>query len=204
MDRMRCSRFVLTLFSCPEYVLITYQRNMPTSLQKDVADEGADQLVDAPEIGTDDEHGDDDDDGSLDRLGPVRPVDLAELGHRLADEATAAAGLVLQRRDRSATRCSRLRQAARLAHRLVTGCATGVAPLPAGLVGHRLTGLAMDRVGAAPTAVLLELDPVGRVSLRLLGLVVPSLALRAGERDCDSDSGCHGFFSLSGTEKGAR
>src|SRR6186997_2415030 len=77
MDRMRCSRLVFTLFSCPEYVLITYQRNMPTSLQKDVADEGTDQLVDAPQIGTDDEHGNDDDDGSLDRLRPVRPVDLA-------------------------------------------------------------------------------------------------------------------------------
>src|SRR3954471_24837251 len=122
MDRMRCSRFVLTLFSCPEYVLITYQRNMPTSLQKDVADEGADQLVDAPEIGTDDEHGDDDDDGSLDRLGPIRPVDLAKLAHRLADEATAPARLVLQRSDRSAARCGRLRQPGGLACRLVTGC----------------------------------------------------------------------------------
>src|SRR3954453_14671791 len=107
MDRMRCSRFVLTLFSCPEYVLITYQRNMPTSLQKDVADEGADQLVDAPEIGADDEHGDDDDDGSLDRLGPVRPVDLAELGDGLADEATATARLALQRSDRRTTGCGR-------------------------------------------------------------------------------------------------
>src|SRR6476659_8634578 len=95
MDRMRCSRFVLTLFSCPEYVLITYQRNMPTSLQKNVADEGTDQLVGAPEVCADDQDGNDDDDRSLDGLGTIRPVDLAELGDGLAEEPAPPPRLVL-------------------------------------------------------------------------------------------------------------
>jgi hypothetical protein len=43
----------------------------------------------------------------------------------------------------------------------------------------------------APAAVLLELHAVGGVSLGLLGLIVTPLALGAGERDRDSDSGCH-------------
>jgi hypothetical protein len=49
----------------------------------------------------------------------------------------------------------------------------------------------MNRVLTAPAAVLLELDTVGRVPLRLVRLVVPPLALGAGERDRDSNSGCH-------------
>src|SRR5207253_5543156 len=57
-----------------------------------------------------------------------------------------------------------------------------------------LPSLPVRRVPTAPAAVLLELDPVGRVPLRLLRLIVPPLALRAGERDCDSDSGCHLFL----------
>jgi hypothetical protein len=61
----------------------------------------------------------------------------------------------------------------------------------------------MKRVRLAPAAVLLELDAIGRVPLRFLGLVVAPLALGAGERDCNSDSGLgHGFFSfVSGREK---
>ena len=51
--------------------------------------------------------------------------------------------------------------------------------------------LAVGRMAPAPAAVLLELHAVGRVPLRLARLVVASLALRACERDCDSDSGCH-------------
>src|SRR5581483_7185684 len=60
------------------------------------------------------------------------------------------------------------------------------APLPA-----LLPRLPVHGVAAAPAAVLLELDAVRRVPLRLLRLVVAPLALGAGERDCDSDSGCH-------------
>src|SRR2546423_7482109 len=60
-----------------------------------------------------------------------------------------------------------------------------------------LSGLPVGRVPAAPAAVLLELDAVRRVPLRLLGLVVAPLALGAGERDPNSDSGCHLFSSCS-------
>ena len=56
----------------------------------------------------------------------------------------------------------------------------------------------MHCVPLAPAAVLLELDPVRGVPLGLLRLVVPPLALRAGERDCDSDSSGH--FSVSNLE----
>ena len=56
-------------------------------------------------------------------------------------------------------------------------------------------GLAVGRMAPAPAAVLLELHAVRRVPLRLARLVVASLALRARERDCDSDSGCHFSFS---------
>src|SRR5919201_1372536 len=60
-----------------------------------------------------------------------------------------------------------------------------------------LASLPVHSVAAAPAAVLLELDPVGRVPLRLLGLVVAPLAFGAGERDPNSDSGCHFSFSCS-------
>src|SRR5205085_4389478 len=58
-----------------------------------------------------------------------------------------------------------------------------------------LAGLPVHGVAAAPAAVLLELDPVGRVPLRFLGLVVAPLAVDAGERNPNSDSGCHVLFS---------
>src|SRR4051812_33765763 len=61
----------------------------------------------------------------------------------------------------------------------------------------RLAGLPVQSVAAAPTAVLVELDPVGRVPLRLLRLIVPPLALRARERDAYSDSCCHLLIFLS-------
>ena len=48
----------------------------------------------------------------------------------------------------------------------------------------------------APTAVLPELDPVRRVPLGLHGLVVPPLALGAGEGDRNSDSGLGHVSSL--------
>src|SRR5207237_5282512 len=64
--------------------------------------------------------------------------------------------------------------------------------------GGPLAGLPVQGVVAAPAAVLAELDPVGRVPLRLLRLVVAPLALRAGERDAYSDSGCHVLIFLLG------
>ena len=51
----------------------------------------------------------------------------------------------------------------------------------------RSAGLLMRGVAATPVAVLAQLEPVGSVATRLVGLVVASLALLAGERDGDSD-----------------
>src|SRR4029078_5591158 len=67
-----------------------------------------------------------------------------------------------------------------------------------------LARLAVERVRPAPAAVLAKLDPVGRVPLRLLRLVVASLAVRASERDRDSDSGGHSLSFSFGAEKGWR
>src|SRR5262245_6952134 len=64
-----------------------------------------------------------------------------------------------------------------------------------------LARLPVQRVATAPAAVLAKLDAVGRIALRLLRLVVPAPALRTGERDCDSDSGCHFLISLRGTRQ---
>src|SRR6266536_838379 len=75
---------------------------------------------------------------------------------------------------------SSARRAARRSERV---SAIGSARLPVG------------RVRAAPAAVLAELHAIRRVSLRLHRLVVPPLALRAGERDRNSDSGL-GHVSL--------
>src|SRR5688572_43505 len=55
----------------------------------------------------------------------------------------------------------------------------------------RLPRLPVQGVAAAPAAVLLRLEAVRRVPLRLLGLVIASLALRARERDPNSYSCCH-------------
>src|SRR3954465_12590764 len=68
---------------------------------------------------------------------------------------------------------------------------------PMGLARLPVRGMA-----AAPAAVLAELDAVGRVALRLQRLVVPPLALGAGEGDGNSDSAlCHGKGTLRLSEK---
>ena len=59
--------------------------------------------------------------------------------------------------------------------------------LCAGL-GHReLPGLLVGRVVATPAAELAHLDPVRRVAPRLVGLVIPSLAVFASQRHRDAD-----------------
>jgi len=73
-----------------------------------------------------------------------------------------------------------------------------------GSKGPPSPSLPMRRVATAPAAVLPELDPVGRVPLGLLRLIVAPLALGASQRDRYSNSGGH-FFSVSVvTKKGAR
>jgi hypothetical protein len=58
-------------------------------LEKDAVDDRADDLIEAPQVGADDRARDDDDDDALKRLSAARPVDLPELGVRLADELPA-------------------------------------------------------------------------------------------------------------------
>src|SRR5581483_8220302 len=101
IDSMRCSRLALTLFSWPEYVLTTYQRNIPvliSLLPEDFRDDVLPNLVVQVEVGADDQAGDQHDDRALDHLVLARPLHLLELRPRLHDEVAAAAGLVGRRR----------------------------------------------------------------------------------------------------------
>ena len=87
--------------------------------EKDVADEGTENLIDAPEIAADDDDGDDDGDRALDHLGAIRPVNLVKLGPRLAEKAAASPRLTLDWRDRPTTGTCRLGHADGLARRLL-------------------------------------------------------------------------------------
>src|SRR5205085_11785217 len=87
----------------------------------------------------------------------------------------------------------------REAHRREPAAAARGAAGAADASSGPLPRLPVQGMAAAPAAVLAELDAVGRVSLRLLRLIVPPPALGTGERDCDSDSGCHSCISLRGT-----
>ena len=65
---MRCSRFCLTLFSCPEYVLIAYQENMVQVaflLSDDEVDGLVGHPVDQAEVEPGDDHEADDDRGGV-------------------------------------------------------------------------------------------------------------------------------------------
>ena len=100
---------------------------------------------------------DDDDNDTLQRLAAARPVDLPELGVRLADELPALVlrlppRLLLDRLlRRPDLRCA---SAAR-GRRSVTGGSPRRTPLPAGLA-RQLPGLPMRRVPTAPAAVFLN------------------------------------------------
>jgi hypothetical protein len=66
---------------------------------------------------------------------------------------------------------------------------------PLAITRHGSAGLLVGRVLPAPAAVLAKLNPVRVVALRLLGLVVPPLALLACEGHGDSNvSASHGSF----------
>src|SRR5262245_63262762 len=173
---------------------------MGSASEQNVLDETTEDLVREEQVHARDETGDQDDGGALDQLVLAGPVDLLQLRPRLGDEALAplardvavAVGLCGRRRG---ARLLLLLRLALLGRALDGGAALGLrgatgAALGTGLSGH-LAGLPVHSVPAAPTAVLLELDPIRRVPLRLLGLVIASLALRAGERDSDSYSTCH-------------
>jgi hypothetical protein len=70
---------------------MTYQWNIVERLpaEKDVADERPERLIDSPEIGADDQAGDDHGDRPLDHVLAVRPFDLAQLRDRLVHEPAA-------------------------------------------------------------------------------------------------------------------
>src|SRR6478752_843812 len=80
-DTMRCSRLCLTLFSWPEYVLTTYQRNIQiqTSLEDEFDDFFGDEVGQA-EIGAGDRHETEHDGGRLRDLAAVGPLDPLQLG----------------------------------------------------------------------------------------------------------------------------
>src|SRR5258708_27325783 len=63
-ETIRCSRLCLTLFSCPEYVLTTYQRNIQET-SEDEFDEFFGDEVGGAEVGPGDGDEADDDGGRL-------------------------------------------------------------------------------------------------------------------------------------------
>ena len=100
MDWMRCSRLARALFSCPEYVLMTYHflasmgatdpfattRSVDypsrARLTRDVPDE-----VEHADVGGGDDHRDDDHHGGLGEFLTRRPGDLAHLDAHFTQEA---------------------------------------------------------------------------------------------------------------------
>src|SRR3954453_18297818 len=96
-DTTRCSRFCLTLFSCPEYVLTAYQRNMFfRSRLEDCLDELREDRVHSAQVGTDDQHEEENEPRGLSGLPPVRPLDALKLRphrHEERDKPTAPVGV---------------------------------------------------------------------------------------------------------------
>src|SRR6266550_2060000 len=183
---------------------MTYQRNMCRRLEveEDVFDKTGEREVGDPEIHPDDGDRNDDDQGRRGNLLAIRPLDLLELADRLRCEAAKAAA-TLTASTRLALRLangldlapSLARALARSPSRLLE---IGALAACAGLASHYLSGFPMERLRPAPAAELLGLETVRRVSLRLLRLVIPALALGARERDRNSYSCSHvsSFFSL--------
>src|SRR3954447_8357146 len=164
--------------------------------------ETGEHLVEAVQVRTEDQARRHHHERRLPGLLPVRKVDLRQLPAHLAAEREEAAQAVPHP-------ARALDLAAGLALRLAgdrrgDGATPGL-PVSARRSGHALARLLVGGVLAAPRAVLRELDPVGRVSLGLLSLVVASLAVLARERDRDADTGlCHwGRLLGSGTPEPA-
>ena len=119
--------------------------------------------------------------GDAARAGDERRVDLLDLARGVLERLRHVLVHGLTRRGAEAVLGprARLRCLARCRSRATTR-------LP-------LAGLAVARVPPAPLAVLPQRDAVGVVALGLVGLVVPPLAVLAGEGDCDPDvSAGHG------------
>src|SRR5581483_6386856 len=154
--------------------------------QQHVLDDVLPELVVQPEVEADDEARDQHHRRAADQRLLARPLDLLELRHRLLDEVREAGawGLPLLRDALGAARlvAAVRRRARSRPHRRPTRerrlrLRPPGAALLTGLPSHALSAsLPVDGVAAAPAAVLLELDPVGRVPLRLLRLIVAPLA----------------------------
>src|SRR5207344_3385827 len=158
--------------------------------------EPGEHLVEAVEVHPDDQARRDDDERRLPGLLPVREIDLGELAADLAAEREESA-------DAAAHPALALDVAARLALGLAGDgrgdrATTGL-PVSAGRAGHLLARLLMGRVPPAEAAVLRELDPVGRVPLRLLRLVVAPLAVLARKRNQHADTGLRHWGRLLGS-----
>src|SRR3954453_9831830 len=79
-ETTRCSRFCLTLFSCPEYVLTAYQRNIVfQSRLEDCLDQLREERVEPAEVGAHDQHEEENDPRELCELLAVRPLDALQL-----------------------------------------------------------------------------------------------------------------------------
>src|SRR5580700_11902419 len=90
-DTTRCSRLCLTLFSWPEYVLTTYQRNIQGS-SEDEFNDFLGHIIGQAEIGAGDRDEADDHRGGLRDLtavGPLYPLQLGPAGTQEADCAVA-------------------------------------------------------------------------------------------------------------------
>src|SRR5215208_8025476 len=95
MVSIRCSRFCLTLFSCPEYVLMTYQRNMEVRClslargmgSEEALDEEVEDRVEGAQVGRCDRDEDQGNGRGLDQGLTVGPLDALELGPARHDEA---------------------------------------------------------------------------------------------------------------------
>src|SRR3954469_9213331 len=94
-ETTRCSRFCLTLFSCPEYVLTAYQRNIVfRSRLEDCLDELREDRVQAAQVGTDDQHEEENDPRELGELPAVRPLDALKLRPHSYEERDNPTALV--------------------------------------------------------------------------------------------------------------
>src|ERR1700726_373336 len=142
-ETIRCSRFCLTLFSCPEYVLTTYQRNMTVFLDDCVDDLAGDVVGDAEEDAGDDDEAEYNAGGLRDLLA-IRPLDPLQLGPARPQEGddAVAGGPALGRLGSGAER------GARRVH--VAALVTIVAECDRRLVlDRRLGGVALARERAS-------------------------------------------------------
>src|SRR6202035_3554803 len=92
-ETTRCSRLCLTLFSWPEYVLTTYQRNIQDP-SEDEFDDFLGDVISQAEVGPGDGHEAEHDGRRLRDLaavGPLHALQLGPAGTQEADRAVASA-----------------------------------------------------------------------------------------------------------------